>query len=187
METINVLDLFALQRGECFYCGRPITASSQKTKTSFTRDHFLPRKDGHKKNGNLVLACGPCNTLKGDRYPTRAETDKFNALYNKVKKRRADIACILKCEYLDNSVEETMEIWITKYALSSGVFSVDYKFCKFDRNVVSFKLPGKVRQSYSGHDWCTNRIAAVSRAREMRTQKVAALKKKIKRLQELRF
>lgn len=41
----------------CFYCGRPAT----------TADHVVPTSKGGGSRGNLVPACTPCNSRKGNR------------------------------------------------------------------------------------------------------------------------
>jgi len=46
----------------CVYCGNQFDASE------LTLDHVQPRvKGGDRSEGNLVTACGACNTLKGHR------------------------------------------------------------------------------------------------------------------------
>ena len=54
--------LLLAQRGECHYCGRPITYETA------TFDHLRPKaRGGTNAVGNLVLACEPCNRAKGDK------------------------------------------------------------------------------------------------------------------------
>jgi 5-methylcytosine-specific restriction endonuclease McrA len=66
-------DLFG---GPCHYCGQP----------AFTMDHKIPKvRGGSNARSNLLLACAPCNRLKGDmsydqflellkgRYPGKAK------------------------------------------------------------------------------------------------------------------
>ncbi len=49
----------------CQYCGR--------TQPPLTVDHILPRERGGGDNWeNLVTACGPCNSRKGNRTPEEA-------------------------------------------------------------------------------------------------------------------
>ena len=46
----------------CVYCGEQFTAEE------LTVDHVEPRvRGGDRSEGNLVTACGGCNTLKGHR------------------------------------------------------------------------------------------------------------------------
>ena len=60
-----------LQRGECFYCQKPITASGHV-------DHFIPWARypvdlGH----NFVLAHAACNSAKGDRIASCRHLDRW--------------------------------------------------------------------------------------------------------------
>ncbi len=51
-------NVFRRDNYTCQYCG---------TKANLTLDHVVPRSQGGKSNwGNLVTACKPCNTKKGD-------------------------------------------------------------------------------------------------------------------------
>ncbi|WP_331048558.1 HNH endonuclease [Gemmatimonas sp.] len=61
----------ALRRGalrdcghRCAYCATPLRFDNA------TLDHVMPRSLGGANDpGNLVVACGPCNRLKGDQLP----------------------------------------------------------------------------------------------------------------------
>lgn len=54
--------LMERQDGKCAYCLQPFSASRIAT-----IDHVLPKsKGGGNKISNIVLACSPCNQLKGD-------------------------------------------------------------------------------------------------------------------------
>lgn len=47
---------------KCYYCGEP--ASGKR----LHRDHLKPKsKGGSSHQRNIVYACGPCNSTKGDR------------------------------------------------------------------------------------------------------------------------
>lgn len=46
----------------CYYCGQEVTGRAAHT------DHFVPKsKGGNNLHHNLVIACGPCNSTKGNR------------------------------------------------------------------------------------------------------------------------
>ena len=48
----------------CVYCGAPLALDIA------TLDHVFPlAKGGDQSPGNLVVACAPCNRLKGDMLP----------------------------------------------------------------------------------------------------------------------
>jgi 5-methylcytosine-specific restriction endonuclease McrA len=54
--------IFERDRFRCVYCGECFPAEA------LTVDHVEPRaRGGDRSGGNLVTACGPCNTAKGHR------------------------------------------------------------------------------------------------------------------------
>lgn len=60
--------LFARDRYRCQYCGRH--ATELKPRESLTRDHLIPlSRGGTNEWNNVVTACSPCNTRKGNRLP----------------------------------------------------------------------------------------------------------------------
>ena len=60
--------LFARDHYRCQYCGRGI--SDLKPRESLTRDHLVPLSRGGANDwANVVTACSPCNTRKGNRMP----------------------------------------------------------------------------------------------------------------------
>ena len=57
-------NVFKRDKFSCVYCGSP---------KNLTLDHVIPRSKGGKTTwSNLVTACQPCNTRKGDRQPLEA-------------------------------------------------------------------------------------------------------------------
>jgi 5-methylcytosine-specific restriction endonuclease McrA len=60
--------LFARDRYRCQYCGR--AAVELRPRESLTRDHLIPLSRGGTNDwANVVTACSPCNTRKGNRMP----------------------------------------------------------------------------------------------------------------------
>ena len=60
--------LFARDRYRCQYCGR--AAAELRPRESLTRDHLIPLSRGGTNDwANVVTACSPCNTRKGNRLP----------------------------------------------------------------------------------------------------------------------
>ena len=60
--------LFARDHYRCQYCGRP--AAELKPREALTRDHVIPISRGGTNDWtNVVTACSPCNTRKGNRLP----------------------------------------------------------------------------------------------------------------------
>lgn len=80
-----------------------------------------------------------------------------------------------------------MKVWITKYALTRGIFAVVAEDCGND--MVKFKggNPGNVYAHGEGREWHRTREAAETRALAMRDAKVLSLQKQIKKLQAMTF
>jgi 5-methylcytosine-specific restriction endonuclease McrA len=60
--------LFARDNYRCQYCGRG--TADLRPRESLTRDHLIPISRGGSNDWtNVVTACSPCNTRKGNRMP----------------------------------------------------------------------------------------------------------------------
>jgi len=60
--------LFARDQYKCQYCGRHVTEF--KPREALTRDHLIPLSRGGTNDWtNVITACSPCNTRKGNRLP----------------------------------------------------------------------------------------------------------------------
>jgi len=60
--------LFARDEYRCQYCGRHMTEF--RPRESLTRDHLVPlSRGGTNEWSNVITACSPCNTRKGNRLP----------------------------------------------------------------------------------------------------------------------
>jgi 5-methylcytosine-specific restriction endonuclease McrA len=60
--------LFARDQYRCQYCGRHM--SEFKPREALTRDHLVPLSRGGTNDWtNVITACSPCNTRKGNRLP----------------------------------------------------------------------------------------------------------------------
>jgi 5-methylcytosine-specific restriction endonuclease McrA len=60
--------LFARDNYRCQYCGR--STGDLRPRESLTRDHLIPlSRGGTNEWTNVVTACSPCNTRKGNRMP----------------------------------------------------------------------------------------------------------------------
>lgn len=91
--------LYIAQHGLCFYCGVPMNPkcdgkhkmkphSKNANCRGWTRDHFYPRKDGHRLTDNVVLSCSYCNLTKSGNEPSTQQIVAFAVL----RKRYAEIA-----------------------------------------------------------------------------------------------
>ena len=79
-------------------------------------------------------------------------------------------------------------VWITKYALTTGVFKKEVKvFLESDDALTVVKEPGEHMTLYSRDEWQSTRVAAVARAEEMRLRKIVSLERQRARLLALNF
>lgn len=82
-----------------------------------------------------------------------------------------------------------MKVWITKYALTKGMSEVDLD------KVVGAHINGENLYyrvngfpiGYIKGEWHTEKSNAIAKAEEMRTKKIASLKKQIEKLENLNF
>ena len=76
-----------------------------------------------------------------------------------------------------------MQVWITKYALTSGITEHDAELC--DDSMVKY---GTMQYAHlEGKEWHRSYENALVRAKEMRIAKIASLKKSIARLEAMSF
>lgn len=79
-----------------------------------------------------------------------------------------------------------MNVWITKYALTKGIFEMDVESQSEDGKSVYGKA---WNQCYRGQgvEWCKTKAAAIAKAEKMRRKKIASLKKQIEKLESMKF
>mgnify|MGYP000983773435 CR=1 FL=1 len=80
-----------------------------------------------------------------------------------------------------------MEIFITKYALTKGIFRAEGSVAA---GVAVYKQSNKWYDQYAhgeGKDWTRTGLAAIQRAHQMRVAKIASLKKQIAKLEAMDF
>jgi hypothetical protein len=81
-----------------------------------------------------------------------------------------------------------MKVWITKYAMSEGVYTLDV-------DAPNPHCPGMISHPTNrfrhfhneGKDWHRTEESALARAEKMRSNKIASLKKQIEKLEKLQF
>ena len=79
-----------------------------------------------------------------------------------------------------------MKVWITKYALTDGIIEAEGKPYGFEW--VSASWDNGFRCSVFGQgEWFDTKERAIAKAEEMRQKKIASLKKRIEKLEEMRF
>jgi len=92
-----------------------------------------------------------------------------------------------------NQKSKVLTVWITKYALTKGVFSTEV-YLDADEHSSRRRVSEKEKQefavwpaSYYEPDWHETKEAALARANEMRVKKIASLKKQVKALEAMKF
>ena len=79
-----------------------------------------------------------------------------------------------------------MKVWITKYALFSGIREIEAE--DRGRGLISdAPMNPRFISHYSGREWHCTEAAAKVRAEEMRVAKIASLRKQIAKLEKLTF
>lgn len=77
-----------------------------------------------------------------------------------------------------------MRVWITKYALSKGIFECEAEVCS---DINPAMIDARSHGYYHGHDWHRSYDAAVVRAEDMRRAKIKSLEKQLAKLEALDF
>ena len=75
-----------------------------------------------------------------------------------------------------------MKVYITKYALTRGILETD--------GATVEGIPSMAETNFGyfhGDDWHETKEEAIKRAEEMRTKKIASLRKQIEKLEALKF
>ena len=82
-----------------------------------------------------------------------------------------------------------MIVYITKYALTQGIFEKEAKMCGTDGRMINCDFDTNLGEYYfdEGKDWHRTLEGAIARAEEMRTKKVASLQKSLKKIKALKF
>jgi len=82
-----------------------------------------------------------------------------------------------------------MQVFITKWALSYGIFEIDADLHS-NKGMVSFRRSPEHFEEYCHHegkDWHLTREGAVNRAEEMRIAKLKSLDKQTKKISAMKF
>lgn len=80
-----------------------------------------------------------------------------------------------------------MKVYITKYALTTGIIEREVEVANHCSTMVSFKNEHNYFESYHKPDWFETKVEAITRAELMKTKKIESLKKQIKKLEKLQF
>lgn len=84
------------------------------------------------------------------------------------------------------SEPEFIKVWVTKYALTTGLLCVDAEVC---HNISSDMVTwgDKFSQYAHGKEWHRTEAEALKCAEKMREAKIASLKRSISKLEKLEF
>ncbi len=80
-----------------------------------------------------------------------------------------------------------MKIWITRYALTSGIEEVEAELSHNDTMATYGKENGAYTQYAHNNDFHKTKEAAILWAEKMRLKKIASLQTSIEKMQMLRF
>lgn len=82
-----------------------------------------------------------------------------------------------------------MKVWITKYALTTGIYEAEVEDGHRDSIVVTVPRIWFYVEHFHGEgkDWHRTKESAVARAESMRIKKIASLKKSLSAFEKLRF
>lgn len=78
-----------------------------------------------------------------------------------------------------------MKVYITKYALSQGIFEKEAKEC--GNGMIATREKWSAYFYGEGKEWHRTKEGAIKRAEEMREKKILSLKKQITKLENLKF
>ncbi len=85
-------------------------------------------------------------------------------------------------------MKTTFKAWISKYALTTGIFEVEVEDCfSIDPNMVAARTPDYPTQNFHKGDWHRTRDEAAAKAEQIRTKKIASLQSQIKKLEGMKF
>lgn len=80
-----------------------------------------------------------------------------------------------------------MKVWITKYALTDGIYAVEAQATHSERMVVFTRGESGNTQYAHGHDWHKTQESALARAEEIRAKRIKSLKKSLAELEKMEF
>lgn len=82
-----------------------------------------------------------------------------------------------------------MKVWISKYALTKGIYETDGEICtSINENMFYSPSAGYFHNHPAGIDeWHMTKGSAIRTAEQMRIKKIASLKKQIEKLENLDF
>lgn len=86
-------------------------------------------------------------------------------------------------------MNDEIEVWVTKYALTSGIEKITGKIDKRESRAfikMEDKFSSMAFVLWVG-DWHKTEVEAIARAEQMRAKNIASLKKQIAKLEAMKF
>lgn len=80
-----------------------------------------------------------------------------------------------------------MKVWITKYAMTFGVFTAEAEEAGQAMCAVRPKECSSFTAYYHGNDWHTDEAEAIEQFNQMKQKKIASLKKQLAKVEALEF
>lgn len=82
-----------------------------------------------------------------------------------------------------------MKVWITKYALTQGIFEIEAERCTnvSDDMIEQKNIQWQTYYYGEGNEWHLTKEGAIKRAKEMREKKIKSLKKQLNKIEKLDF
>lgn len=78
-----------------------------------------------------------------------------------------------------------MKVWITKYALTAGIYQEEVE--RSERGVWKDNGPSRIGQGFYNNDWHETPESAIAQAEKKRAAKIRSLEKQIAKLKTLDF
>lgn len=79
-----------------------------------------------------------------------------------------------------------MKVWITKYALTSGIVEIEGEITE-SGSLYDMRSSLPMYYHGEGKEWHRTKESAIKKAEEMRQKKIESLKKQIKKLEEMKI
>lgn len=80
-----------------------------------------------------------------------------------------------------------MKAWITKYALTRGIYCIDAEACTVPGMIRRKGKMGSTVYQGEGKEWHRTEKAALAKAEEMRKREISGLEKRIEKLRHMIF
>lgn len=80
-----------------------------------------------------------------------------------------------------------MKVWITKYALTKGVFEINAEICEDTQESMIEEVGAGWLTYYHKPHWWPSKESALLRAEQMRNAKIKSLQKQITKLDKMTF